>query len=123
MPDTGIKPQRTLTVALYKELTQEDDYYRSGEWRDDSLCTTYVSKGEVDGVKYTREDWFPQPVGQGKRRSLTVPEKVRRVCLDCPVRLECLTFAIQASVVDGIWAGHTFKTVAKIRRRMIRREG
>lgn len=122
VPRTRMKPQSTLTVQVYLELTQESDFYRLGDWREESLCVQLVERGEVNGVTYNREDWFPAPTGRGNYRATTVPEKVRKVCLRCPVRLECLTYAIQTNVVDGIWAGHTFKTVRKIRRRMIRHD-
>lgn len=31
----------------------------------------------------------------------------RRVCLSCPVRVECLSWAVEASEDHGLWAGMT----------------
>ncbi|GAC1381435.1 MAG: WhiB family transcriptional regulator [Acidimicrobiales bacterium] len=31
----------------------------------------------------------------------------RRVCADCPVRLECLDYALRANEVHGMWGGAT----------------
>ncbi|MFC0552836.1 WhiB family transcriptional regulator [Planotetraspora thailandica] len=31
----------------------------------------------------------------------------RRICLDCPVRLPCLTWAVETGEPDGMWGGTT----------------
>ena len=43
-------------------------------------------------------------------------EVARRVCAECPVKVDCLVFALQAKVEFGIWGG----TNGKERRAMIR---
>lgn len=113
--DTGRKPQRRLTVTTYQELTTEDEFYRMGLWRNEALC---VSLCEDEPEKYDPTDWFPLPTGIGKSARNRVPQHVAEACARCPVRLECLTYAIQTSVVEGIWAGHSHKTVRKIARRL-----
>jgi WhiB family redox-sensing transcriptional regulator len=34
-------------------------------------------------------------------------EDVRRICNNCPVRQDCLDWAITAGVTDGVWGGLT----------------
>ena len=40
------------------------------------------------------------------------------VCAVCPVREECLDFAIRTRQHDGVWGGHTETERKRIRRRM-----
>ena len=42
-------------------------------------------------------DFFP---GKGART-----EPARHICADCEVRLECLTYALDHEIVDGVWGG------------------
>lgn len=52
----------------------------------------------------------------------TAPETVRQllvagaVCGRCPVRRECLTYAVESGQAHGIWAGHTPADLRAIRR-------
>ena len=39
------------------------------------------------------------------------------VCESCLVRLECLAFAVEARVSDGIWGGVSAADIAKLRRK------
>lgn len=41
-----------------------------------------------------------------------------RVCSGCPVRVECLEFALEANVRFGIWGGLTEKQRVVLRRRI-----
>ena len=82
---------RELQVALNLEGTG---------WMDDGLCK------EVGG-----DFWFPDK-GQPVRQA-------RRVCAACPVRAECLEYALSwpGLPVDGIWGG-----TSKEQRRMLLRD-
>jgi WhiB family transcriptional regulator, redox-sensing transcriptional regulator len=44
-------------------------------------------------------------------------EAARRVCLDCPVRVECLEYALANHIDQGAWGG----TSERERRRILRR--
>jgi hypothetical protein len=55
-------------------------------WRHRALCAT------VDP-----ELWFPPP---GARATAA-----KRICAGCPVRAECLAFALAVAPQYGIWAG------------------
>jgi WhiB family redox-sensing transcriptional regulator len=57
----------------------------------------------------------PEAFFPGKGR----PDQVRaakRVCLNCDVRSECLTFALDNEEQFGIWGGKTARELRKIRR-------
>jgi WhiB family redox-sensing transcriptional regulator len=41
-----------------------------------------------------------------------------RVCHGCPVRLECLEFALEARIRFGVWGGKTEKQRRTLRRRI-----
>ena len=56
------------------------------------------------------DTWFPD--GESDRRS----DPARRVCLTCPVRDDCLAFAMEAKVRYGIWGGMTSSQRERIRR-------
>lgn len=44
-------------------------------------------------------DWFPNPAVDASAE--------RAVCARCPVRQECLAYALDAGEPHGIWGGHT----------------
>lgn len=45
--------------------------------------------------------WFPEPMMQDNYRL------AKRVCYECPVRTECLTWALANNEVFGVWGGFT----------------
>ena len=61
-------------------------------WSDEALC-----KGHVD-------DMFPR-----EHKDLSYISEARRLCRQCPVRKECLEYALSfpASDQHGVWAGLT----------------
>ncbi|MDX1450034.1 MAG: WhiB family transcriptional regulator [Acidimicrobiia bacterium] len=67
-------------------------------WREGAAC---VSRPEVDFFTDRGEEIV----------------RAKAVCDGCPVRDECLVFAIETNQADGIWGGYTWKERAKIRRR------
>ena len=34
-------------------------------------------------------------------------EKAKRVCQDCPIRIQCLEYALSEPEVHGVWGGYT----------------
>jgi WhiB family redox-sensing transcriptional regulator len=44
-------------------------------------------------------------------------ETARRICLECPVRVECLEYALEHRIDQGAWGG----TSERERRRILRR--
>ena len=74
---------------------------RPWNWRDDALCA------DADP-----EAWFPE-------EDNGAPTEARRICAMCPVRAECLEFAMDNHRIAsyGIWAG-----TSEYARRRLRRE-
>lgn len=58
------------------------------EWMDSAACAS------VDP-----ELWFPE---RGSN-----PRRAKRICADCPVRAQCLAFAVEHHIDYGIWGGLT----------------
>lgn len=65
----------------------------NGLWRDHALC-----KGMGN------ERFFNDT--RGRRKKNEVNEAIR-ICLSCPVRRECLRFAIANDIMHGVWGGMT----------------
>jgi WhiB family transcriptional regulator, redox-sensing transcriptional regulator len=62
-------------------------------WRDWAECR-----------KFDPEMWFPvsdedTPKGRADRAV------AKTICASCPVRRECLAFALDTAQVDGVWGG------------------
>jgi WhiB family redox-sensing transcriptional regulator len=57
------------------------------EWREQAACRGMPTAW-----------WFPED-GQ------PADPAARRICLGCPVRMACLTEAIERSEPDGVWGG------------------
>lgn len=57
-----------------------------GDWVDEALCA------QIGG-----DAWFPELGGASK--------PAQTVCGECPVRDECLNYAIRNNISDGIWGG------------------
>jgi WhiB family redox-sensing transcriptional regulator len=58
------------------------------EWTDAALCA------EVGG-----DAWFPE---QGM-----LPTYAKSICAQCPVRLDCLAYALRTRQAYGVWGGLT----------------
>lgn len=83
---------------------------REQRWMEQAAC-----------VGHDPELWFPsdgkgRPPGNGERPETERIKKAKAICAGCPVRNECLTFALENKEDHGIWAG-----VGRERRRELRR--
>jgi WhiB family redox-sensing transcriptional regulator len=94
---------KTQAAVAFGRLAQDSSSGDGADWRDQALCT------QTDP-----EAFFPaQDVTTGLTRRVT-----RRMCQDCPVRPECLEFALTLeSVPAGIWGGMTERE-----RRLLKRQ-
>jgi WhiB family redox-sensing transcriptional regulator len=45
-------------------------------------------------------------------------EEAKAICASCPVRKECLEFALQTRQEDGVWGGLTETERRRLRRRL-----
>jgi WhiB family redox-sensing transcriptional regulator len=61
--------------------------YADVRWMTDALCN------ETDGVEF-----FPKKGGR--------TEPACRICESCRVRLDCLAYALEHEIVDGVWGGY-----------------
>jgi WhiB family transcriptional regulator, redox-sensing transcriptional regulator len=66
-------------------------------WQDRALCS------DVDGDLF-----FPEKGMQART--------AKKVCAACPVRAECLEYALKHGVEDGIWGGLSPEERAALRR-------
>jgi WhiB family redox-sensing transcriptional regulator len=69
------------------------------DWRDDAACVTRA--GQVD--------FFPER-GESLREA-------KAVCAECPVRPECLEYAMQWNHLSGVWGGLSERERRQLRRR------
>ena len=67
------------------------------EWREDAVCR------QVDP-----ELWFPDRAGDNGGLA-------KQVCRSCPVRAQCLEYAIYTGQRYGIWGGVSAATLARLR--------
>lgn len=65
--------------------------------------TDWMSQAACAGLADVSADaWFP-PVGNAKAKA----RMAKRICEQCPVRLECLSYALHHNIVHGVWGGLT----------------
>lgn len=74
-------------------------------WRQQACCQT------------TDPDLF-FPVGTAGP-AIDQIEAAKAVCCACPVRLECLTFALRTNQESGVWGGTSEEERRKLRKRWL----
>lgn len=90
---------------------------RCVEWRADTETTT------AEGA--ASEGWFAEAACRGRRKEIFFPTRgettapAKTICAGCPVRAECLDYALANHEHHGIWGG----TSEQERRNMRRRRG
>lgn len=78
-------------------------------WQDAAACR------EEDLILFFGPDGERQPEREIRER------KAKAVCADCPVRVECLNYAISRPEKYGVWGGLNEEERAAERRRRMRR--
>lgn len=73
--------------------------FQARDWRDQAACTGHDP-----------ELWFPQT------RRTPATTQAKRICAGCPVRGECLAFALDNRIEHGIWGGLTERASRAARR-------
>jgi WhiB family redox-sensing transcriptional regulator len=79
------------------------------EWRAASACLTADP-----------DLFFPIAAGTAVAKQVS---RALRICDGCPVRQQCLDFAIRTGEKDGIWGGTTPEERIRARRARTRRPG
>ena len=74
----------TMTADLL--IPPADDHPDEGHWRDDALC-----------AQLDPEAFFPEKGGSTR--------EAKRACRACPVRTECLDYALATDPRFGVWGG------------------
>lgn len=64
------------------------------------------------------ELWWPNGTTGTEEEKIT---EAKRICSNCPVMTECLTFAIEQRQYFGIWGGTTEEERRDVRRRRLNR--
>ena len=71
---------------------------RAARWMDDALC-----------ARSKHPDWWFKPEDDA--------ENAVRICAGCSVRAECLEYAIDNRIDEGIWGGESARARRQIARR------
>jgi WhiB family redox-sensing transcriptional regulator len=64
---------------------------QSGDWRNASRCLTEPP-----------DDFFPIGHGPAAQRQIS---RAKRICHACPVRMQCLSWALTNHIGDGVFGG------------------
>lgn len=90
-------------MSLYIDIDdiETPHEYNKGEWRTKASC-----KNLPFAV------FFPE-------RGQNTPVIVKKMCKICPVKEECLEYAVLSNQQYGIWAGTSVKARRKLRRQYI----
>lgn len=86
-----------MSIMLETLLSDLVDMATETSWMSWGLCA------EADP-----ELWFPK-VGEPLRPA-------RKICGDCPVREECLEYALDNDMQAGIWGGLTLRERRRVKR-------
>lgn len=65
----------------------------------------YVTRDGVRGAERADKAWFPEGAGPIPR---AIEAAAKRICHDCPIRVECLALAVANDEQHGIWGGISF---------------
>jgi Transcription factor WhiB len=71
---------------------------KHSQWMRNALCAT---------PKYREYPWFSEEDAQPHVKKAN-RKLLKQVCAYCPVQAECNTFAKNAGVTAGVWAGHYY---------------
>lgn len=69
------------------------------EWVDRAACRGMAVKQQSSEV------FFPTEEDARGSRSVHVAKEAQAICFECPVRLDCLDYALRNDLRDGVWGG------------------
>lgn len=111
------KPERNLNQKYLKILRNDPNPQRhlvlvdgteTEGWRVRGRCWGKTTDPETDF-------WFPEAEETEEVRKAKT-NAAKTICYICPVREECLTYAVEKHEAYGIWGGKTVRERAMIRR-------
>ncbi len=83
--------------------------------------TDYATDWRAAGACLSADPDLFFPIAIGTAAAAKQISMAQRICADCPVRQECLDFAMRTGEVNGIWGGTTPEERLRVRRRRTRR--
>lgn len=86
------------------------------DWAPKGTCATVYAETGYDAWYGPNDDDPEYNTGQLRAEDM---KRARRYCAECPVRLECLTFAFNTNQQYGIWGGYTPTERTQIRKRAL----
>jgi len=95
-------------VSLGKTMMEKFKEHMTQDWRHEAACA---------GDKVDPELFFP--IGERGAGNETQIAEAKKICMDCDVRRECLTTALEGKE-QGIWGGTTDGEREALRRRVKR---
>ena len=101
---TPISVFEPALVPAVERRVNDDDSDRVN-WREQAACLG--SRSDV---------FFPVESSRGGRRSQNRVIAAKRICASCPVRSECLSYAVTTIQPDGVWGGTTPEERQKLRK-------
>lgn len=87
-----------MTATAWPPIRHDDELPSSPHWTELALC-----------AQSDPEAWFPEK-GCSTREA-------KKVCRGCPVRTECLDYALENDERFGVWGGTSEKQRRKLKRR------
>ena len=103
-PHPSIPLEHNVSILASSLALGSADY----SWRIDAIC------------KDTDPELF-FPVGTTGQALLQI-DRAKQVCDECPVKIECLDFAIETNQDSGIWGGTSEEERRQIRRQIAARK-
>ena len=70
------------------------------------LDGSWMERGNCSGMGHERRQIFFMDEAGDRVQARLATEEAKLVCLDCPVKQECLDYAIQGNMY-GVWGGLT----------------
>lgn len=61
---------------------------------------------DVGGVECQRNPqlWFPEDIPDPEKRELSI-KAAKAICKRCPIKMKCLTYALETNQRYGVWGG------------------
>ena len=107
----------TIATHALAMLWQMYDY-RTRQKSRALMSSHYLPVLSTDGMckNYDPEWWFPEKVRINSRKRTKEEMLARTICTECPVRTECLDYALGYSGLFGIWGGFNEYERARIQK-------
>lgn len=93
---------------VYPEHDHVLSYVDDGEWRKQALCRS-MDKVYFFGSGLVGDSW----------RTTNFKKEAIQLCKECPVKMDCLKFAVLNNQEYGVWGGYDMQTMRMPERRAL----